>query len=206
MGLISLLLFYAFAPEVFIFMLFTSYVCKTSKLITTVFALFLSFSLFSCNMVYAPFYEDHIPYCNEIANTAQAYADAENARLIPSLDMVDMVDETITTLFVVGHGNQNGIINADGSLISWSALIAIAVKNGVETLVIDSCSSGSAILVAQHMKLSFSLEIFTSSNADEPSRAVIGGTSIYSQMWIADCVASYNAGGLDIFPQYATFN
>lgn len=191
-------------------MLFTSYVfCKTSKLITfTVFALFLSFSLFSCNMVYAPLYEDHIPYCNEIANTAQAYADAENARLITSLDslaMVDMVDET-TTLFVVGHGNQNGIINADGSLISWSALIAIAVKNGVETLVIDSCSSGSAILVAQHMKLSFSLEIFTSSNADEPSRAVIGGTSIYSQMWIADCVASYNAGGLDIFPQYANFN
>ena len=168
-----------------------------------VISLFFSSSLYADNMVYAPLYEDHIPYCNEIANTAEAYADAENAELISSLDMVD---GSASTLFIVAHGTPSGILSADGSTISWAKVISTAVENGVETLVIDSCSSGSAIITAQHMKLTVPIEIFTSSDVDEPSRAEVGGTSVYSQMWIEDCIASYNAGGMNITPQYAVFH
>ena len=171
------------------------------RLSVLIFALLLS-PLAAGSMVYAPLYEDHIPYCSEIANTAQVYAEAENAELISSLTKVN---ESTDILFVVAHGSPYGILAADGSVISWTAVVLAAVENGVNTLVVDSCSSGSAIVTAEHLRLEFSLEIYTSSDVHEPSRAPAGGTSVYSQMWIENAVASYMAGGVDITPQHAVF-
>lgn len=166
----------------------------------------LSLPAFAGSAVFAPFYEDSIPYCREIANTAETYASTSDAVIIPSL--LDIPENT-STLYIVAHGNEYGILGADDEPIGWSSIIISAVEAGVSTIIIDTCSSGSAIVVAQHLKIDISFEIYTSASAGEPSRANIGGASLFSSIWTEhgpDAIKPYDSFGSVVSPQYAAIN
>lgn len=174
--------------------------------IVLIILLLLSLPVFAGSAVFAPFYEDSIPYCREIANTAETYASASDAVIIPSL--LDIPENT-STLYIVAHGNEYGILGADDEPIGWSSIIISAVESGVSTIIIDTCSSGSAIVIAQHLKIDLSFEIYTSASAGEPSRAEIGGTSLFSSLWCengSDAISPYDAFGTTVTPQYAVID
>lgn len=179
------------------------------QVIITVMMLIAVYALSAQSAVYYPNYDETVLLSSELYETSLSYMNMEeNTEMISSLTSIP---EGTDTLYVVAHGNNSGILGWNEETetvegIGWCALIKTAVDNGVSTLVIDACSAGSAIEVAKRMRLDSEITIYTSSDVDEPSTAVTGGTSLYSQLWVeaeGEFTASYDSFGRTINPQCA---
>ena len=162
--------------------------------------------------VYNPQYGEGVLLQEELRLTGAAYQESAS-KLDSSTSIIyslDDIPEGTDTLYVIAHGNSRGIMGwndetGEAEKYTWCAVVRKASEAGVTTLIIDACSSGSAIEAAKHVKLNSAITIYTSSDAGEPSTAQSGEISLFSQLWTeadGEYTASYDSYGRTVNPQY----
>lgn len=144
--------------------------------------------------VLLPDYPDDFDSVEEIRKTAEMYykAEEEKGNRVRYISDIRDLKYSDTTLYIVAHGNTNGIIYIDrekgntSQLLSWYSLLTKVKQTRIKNLVLDTCNAGSVYSVADKIEFKKSIRIYVSCDEEEMTGAPKGEATYFSVCWRYD--------------------